>query len=202
MALAPPICLGIIDAAPAAQGCLKVRWFEMITDPAGTSYRYEFHVKPLIDGALSKAEIDAGTWYSRSLKYPDQGSPSILPYSPSDLPEIVEALIGFEAYEQNFDNVHLFTNQQYQVAVRAVQIDLATNEIAEDDNDEVTISYSSGYQGVQWTHIVSWPELEISAIPSLSVAISAAPDVNLAEDSVIGISEMPQLDSHIHRGGE
>lgn len=201
--MANPICLGMIDAAPAAQGCLLVRWFEMITDPDSTSYRYDFHVKPLIEGLLIKAEIDAGTWYSRSLKYPDQGSPSILPYdSPEDIPEILQALIGFEAYEQNFDNVHLFTNQQYQVAVRAVQIDLATDVIAEDDNDEVVTSYSSGYQGVQWSHIVSWPELEISAIPALNVAITVAPDVNLAEGSTIGISEMPQLDSHIHRGGE
>jgi len=203
-----PTCLGIIDAAPAAQGCILIRFFEMVCDTGTVPYRYDIHVKQADSGVLTKAEIDACTYFARAIYQEDiVGYPNV-GVSPPIGPAICSALIAFEAYSQHGDNVHLFTNRQYYVAVRAVAID-AADTIYEDDNDEVALSWSSGYQGIQWMHILSWPclslcsgqEIEISGIPNLNVGISSAPPVEFADDAELGINilDWPQLDAHIHR---
>jgi hypothetical protein len=203
-----PTCLGVIDAAPAAQGCILIRFFEMVCAEATVPYRYDIHVKQLDDGVLTEAEIDNGDYYARSIYqedvagYPNEGVSPALP------PAVCSALIAFEAYNQHGDNVHLFTNRQYYVAVRAVAID-TTDTIYEDDNDEVALSYSSGYQGIQWMHILSWPcldlcadqEISIAGIPPVSVAVTSTPPVEFAEDAEMNMNilDWPQLDAHIHR---
>jgi len=183
----PPICFGMIDAAQAAQGCIHVRWFEACI-LEGELYRYDFHVKRLDNGPLTPAEIDDHTYYARSL-YADEitgcmdsGSPAHMG-SPMGDPGILQALIAFEAPNDitgevvpRDENMHLFTNREYHVAVRAVAID--GNLIAEDDNTQVVTSWSSGYQGVLWHHILSWPCLELcKAI--LQIGIHGIPTVNV-----------------------
>ena len=203
-----PTCLGAIDAAPAAQGCILVRFFEMVFDASTVPYRYDIHVKQLDDGVLTKAEIDDQDYYSRSVYQEDIIGAPDNSVSPNIGPAIVSALIAFEAYSQHGDNIHLMTNRQYQVAVRAIAID-ATDTIYEDDNDEVVISYSSGYQGIQWMHILSWPclelcenqEIALSEVPPLSIGVTSTPPVEFAEDAELDINilDWPQLDAHIHR---
>jgi len=176
----------------------------MECDDLTVPYRYDFHVKHVDLGPLTCAEINAGTWYARSC-YNDEvnfaaGSPEW--GSPGPNPAILEALIAFEAYNQHGDNVHLFTNREYQIAVRAVAID-ATDTIYEDDNCEVVISWSSGYQGIQWEHILSWPCLEIC--DGQMVGINAVPDVDIAtlpevEVAPIDVQRMPNVPVSITAG--
>ena len=201
-----PICCGAIDAAPAAQGCILVRFCEMDCDDLTVPYRYDFHVKHLSLGPLTCDEINAGTWYARSC-YNDEvnfapGSPEI--GSPGPNPAILQALIAFEAWNQHGDNIHLFTNREYQIAVRAVAID-ANDTIYEDDNCEVVISYSSGYQGIQWSHILSWPctyfcdgeHLDVGLGDAINVNVGALPAVNVND---IGVERMPNLDVGMRSG--
>lgn len=203
----PPYCCGAIDAAPAAQGCILVRFCEMDCAAGTVPYRYDFHVKHLSLGPLTCAEINAGTWYARSC-YNDEvnfaaGSPGL--GSPGPNPAILQALIAFEAWNQHGDNIHLFTNREYQVAVRAIAID-ASDTIYEDDNCEVVVSYSSGYQGIQWEHILSWPctyfcdGAEIGIKGPVSATIGALPPVAVSGVENVSVKEMPNLDVGLRSG--
>jgi hypothetical protein len=207
--LAPPECCGAIDAAPAAQGCILVRFCEMLCSEGTVPYRYEFHVKHVDLGPLTCDEIDAGTWYARSV-YNDEvlygGSP--MPSgSPMPPGAILQALIAFEAWNQHGDNIHLFTNRQYYIAVRAVAID-ADDRIYEDDNCEVVVSWSSGYQGIQWEHILSWPCLELCSgqkfdigdIPPVETAITDIPNLDVGVRSGVGLeAALSQIGANLDR---
>jgi hypothetical protein len=149
----------------------------------------------LIDGALTKAEIDNGDYYSCSF-YQDQIDPNLHGGSPGSL-GIGQVVLAVESPGDAGDNIHLFTNQQYQVAVRAVAINLASAVVGEDDNDAVAISYSSGYQGIAHLDIIDWPCLELCVpIDLTNVQITALPEVNL------NVKRMPNLDVHPHKRGE
>ena len=52
-------CLGIIDAVPAAQGSIWIRFYEMCPDAGTVPYRYDVHVKRADGGILTPAEINA-----------------------------------------------------------------------------------------------------------------------------------------------
>ena len=198
MPIIQPFCPGVIDAQPYAQGCLLVRFYEMFCYE-GVPYRYDFHVKRLVDGPLTKTEIDNGDYYSCSF-YQDQIAPDLYTSSPGDF-GIGEVVLALESPGDSGDNIHLFTNQQYQVAVRAVAIDV--DVIAEDDNDAVVISWSSGYQGIAHIDIIDWPCLDLCAPIDLSnVQITAMPPVTLPDHLDVFVKKMPNLDVHPHKRGE
>jgi hypothetical protein len=182
-----PLCLGVADATVYAQGVLLVRFYEMVCIE-GIPYRYDFHVKRLVDGPLTLAEINAGDFYSCSL-YQDQINPDLYVGSPFGTPGIGEVVLAIESPGDAGDNIHLFTNQQYQVAVRAVAID--GNVIAEDDNAEVAVSFSSGYQGIAHLDILSWPCLSLCS-PALQVAIQGVVQAALSD---VKVSQMPVLET-------
>lgn len=208
-----PVCLGIVDAAPYAQGAILVRWYEAC--PYNDDYpiwRYEFHVKRAADGPLTPAEINAKTYYARSLRA--EGITCCEPMSPclgspcASSPGVLMAGLAFEAPESvtppvvaGDGNMHLFSNQQYYIAVRAIALDPVTNVTYEDDNEEIELSYSTGYQGVVWQHILSWPCLELCA--GQSIAISALPAVEFADGAELDmrITAWPELGVHMHRKG-
>ena len=216
---ATPTCLGIVDAQPAAQGSIWIRFYEMCVAEGTEPYRYDVHVKRFDNGPLTAAEIDAGTYYARSF-YADElngcggdGSPA---GGSGGLPGILQALIAFEAPNDitasvipNDENMHLFTNRQYWIAIRAVAID-ATDTIFEDDNEEVALSYSSGHQGELWTQIIGWPCLEMCAgNPIQNVQITGAPaltigslpDVTIGEWPLLNV-ELPPIDAILRAGDE
>lgn len=198
MAIVPPFCPGVIDVQPYAQGCLLVRFYEMFCYE-GIPYRYDFHVKRLIDGPLTKTEIDNGDYFSCSF-YQDQISPDLYHGSPFDF-GIGEVVLAVESPGDAGDNIHLFTNQQYQVAVRAVAIEV--DVIGEDDNDAVTISWSSGYQGITHMTILDWPCLDLcTPIDLTNVQITAMPEVDIASVPPLSVQRMPNLDVHPHKRGE
>jgi len=198
--IVPPFCPGVIDAQPYAQGCIKVRFYEMYCYQ-GAPYRYDFHVKRLIDGPLTLAEINAGTYYSCSF-YQDQIGPDLYTGSPFGDFGIGEVVIAVESPGDAGDNIHLFTNQQYQVAVRAVAIQ--SGIVGIDDNDAVAIAWSSGYQGIAHIDIIDWPCLELCTPIDLSnVQITALPAVTIASPlPPVSVQKMPNLDVHPHKRGE
>ncbi len=189
-----PICVGAIDAAPYAQGLIKVRFYEMICLGGSLPYRYDFHVKPMLDGPLTKAEIDAGTYFATSV-YQDQINPDLYDGSPFGDPGIASAAIAIESAGDSGDNLHPFTNQEYQIAVRAVAIDGIA--IAEDDNDEVVVSYSNGYQGTTSIEITKWPCVELCTPLDLSdVRITQMPALQAAITSLVDlvVKQMPPME--------
>jgi hypothetical protein len=216
-------CLGMVDAQPAAQGSIWIRFYEMC--PGGTlvPYRYDVHVKRFDNGPLTAAEIDAGTYYARSF-YADElngcggeGSPP----GSGGLPGILQALIAFEAPNDitasvipNDENMHLFTNRQYWIAIRAVAIDPVTNVIYQDDNVEVALSYSSGHQGELWTQILDCVAVEpcagagnfgvnaTVAGPLPSITVAGLPDLVIGEinDTIDAI--VPPIDIFLRMGDE
>lgn len=205
-----PVCLGVVDASPYAQGCILVRWYEACPDGIPI-WRYEFHVKRAVDGILTLGEINAGTYYARSVRAfsvngCSAGSPAI--GSPGVGPGILMAALAFEApgsisppVADGDENSHLFSSQQYYIAVRALALDPVTNIVYEDQNEEVILSYSSGYQGVVWHHILSWPCVEICS--DQSIAISDIPALEFADDAEMDmrIVNWPELGVHMHRKG-
>jgi len=194
----PPFCPGVIDAQPYAQGCIKVRFYEMFCYE-GVPYRYDFHVKRLIDGPLTDAEINMGSFYSCSF-YQDQISPNLYHGSPFDF-GIGEVVIAVESPGDAGDNIHLFTNQQYQVAVRAVAIQ--SGIVGIDGNDAVVISWSSGYQGIAHIDIIDWPCLDLCTPIDLSnVQITAMPPLVFPDSLDVFVKKMPNLDVHPHKRGE
>jgi len=212
-------CSGVVDAVPAAQGSIWIRFWEMCITGAADPYRYDIHVKRFDNGPLTAAEINDGTYYARSL-YAEElfgcaglGSPA----GSGGTPGILQALIAFEApgditpsVVPNDENMHLFTNREYYVAVRAVAID-ANNVIYEDDNTATTISESSGHQGELWTRILDCVAVEAcEGAGSIPVSVSGLPDVNVADlpDLVIASFDdelsvdVPPLDTFIRAGDE
>lgn len=200
MAILAPVCLGVLDAEPCAQGGIKVRFSEMIC-LEGVPYRYDVHIKKLLSGPLTKAEIDLGTYYARSF-YQDQINPYLYSGSPFGDPSTGEVVVMEESPGESGDNVHLFTNQQYQIAIRAVAIKVDT--IAEDDNDAVVVSYSNGYQGIHTVNIGSAPKIDVDAAITGVASISSLPDLVLDTTNVpeIGVKKMPNLNVRITPKGQ
>lgn len=205
-----PTCLGVIDAAPYAQGAILVRWYEACpVDDQYIIWRYEFHVKRAVDGPLTPAEINAHTYYCRSLRA--DGITKCIPESPClespcvGMPGILMAGLAFEAPESisppvvdGDENMHLFSNQQYYIAVRAVALDLVGQVTYEDDNTETVLSYSTGYQGVVWQHILTWPCLELCADPvTVPVNVTGLPDVTIGEFADTLPASIPPLDIQV-----
>lgn len=200
MAILAPVCFGAVDAEPCAQGGIKVRFYEMVC-LEGVPYRYDVHIKKLLSGPLTKAEIDLGTYYARSF-YQEQINPYLYAGSPYGDPSIGEVVIMEESPGESGDNVHLFTNQQYQIAIRAVAIEVDT--IAEDDNDAVVVSYSNGYQGIHTVSIDKIPEVNVNATIAGVASISSLPDLVLDTTNLpeIGVKKMPNLNVRITPKGQ
>lgn len=202
--MATPTCLGIIDACPAAQGSIWIRFWEMCLADGDAPYRYDVHVKRADGGILTEAEINAQTYYARSFHADELygcGSGSPGGGSPGGGPGILQALIAFESPGDitapvipNDENMHLMTNRQYYIAVRAVAID-AGNVIYEDDNDAVAVSYSSGHQGELWTQILNCVEIE--GCGGGAVPVSGTINSNIVNDvlNILGsldVTGMPE----------
>jgi hypothetical protein len=201
-----PTCLGVIDASPYAQGCILVRWYEACPDAGVPIWRYEFHVKRAVSGPLTPGDLAAGTYFARAV-----GAEVIngcIPQSPSlgspQLPGILQAAIAFESpgditppVVAGDENMHLFTSQQYYVAVRAIALD-AANVVYEDQNEEQVLSYSTGYQGEVWQHILTWPCLELcDDPPTIPVSVVGLPGITIAGvDDSIPVS-VPPLDIQV-----
>jgi hypothetical protein len=185
-----------VDAAPYAQGLIKVRFYEMVCIE-GVPYRYEFHVKPLLSGPLTQSEINLKTYYTVSM-YQAQINPDLYNGSPFGVPGIAEAAIAIEAG----DNLHPFSNQQYQVCVRAIAIN--GDVIGEDDNIEVVISYSNGYQGTTSVHITALPCIEFCN--PIDLSINSLPEIKVSAESkpleILVPTGLPNLNVHLFRPPE
>jgi hypothetical protein len=113
-------------------------------------------------------------------------------------PAILQVVLALESNGNAGDNIHLFTNQQYQIAVRAVARN--GNTIFEDDNDEIVVSYSSGYQGIAHLDIIDWPCLELCDPVDLSdVKITSMPPLAVASLPVINtvITSLPDIEASV-----
>lgn len=207
--------LGIIDAAPAAQGSIWIRWWEACFTGVLVPYRYDIHVKRFDGGILTPAEINAGTFFARSVHSDELFGGCVGSGVSGNGPGILQALIAFEAPGDitapvipNDENMHLFTNRQYYIAVRAIGIDPTTRMIVEDDNVQVVLSFSTGFQGELWHTILEWPCVKFCDPNAIqNVKIVEVPDLNIGKIPGLKIGEftpvieIPPLDI-LPRGGD
>lgn len=212
-------CLGIIDARPAAQGSLWIRFYEMCLSGRLLPYRYDVHVKRFDNGVLTPAEINAQTYFARSFfAEPMTGCSGLgSPAGSPGVPGVLQALIAFEAPQDitrsvvpNDENMHLFTSRQYWVAIRAVAIDPYTQVVYEDDNIELTLSYSSGHQGELWHRILDCVAIEGCPDAGLPVSMQVAgaldidhlPDLVIAEINDEISAVVPPIDAFLRAGDD